>query len=332
MGRPPHPLAALTTFRLTGLQWLALGWLGWLVLVAAVAPLLPLPYAPGLPDLANMAVPPFSAARHWLGTDPQGRDVLSILVYGTRTAVLLTLPAALLAALVGGLAGAAAGFWGNSARVPWPYWLAGAGGTWWILQLPLPTLGLGLMLIGAILAVRAHTQNRPLLTWPFPVDALVVGTATALDTIPRLIVVVAVVASIGLSAPGLLAVLVLTAWPPMARLVRAQMLRVRQLPFIEAARAAGLSERQVWFRHALPHALHPLRTALPLSIAGLMGLESTLSFLGIGLPPEVASWGRLLATVRDEPSAWWALVFPSLLLAISILSLNVLSRVPTASA
>ncbi|MDB5267148.1 MAG: Peptide/nickel transport system permease protein [Hymenobacter sp.] len=273
-----------------------------------------------------MAVPPFSAARHWLGTDPQGRDVLSILVHGTRTAVLLTLPAALLAALVGGLAGAAAGFWGNTARASFSYWLMGAGGMWWGLQLPIPALGLALVLVGGILAVIANSQSRPLPTWPLPVNALVMGTATALDTIPRLIVVVALVASIGLSATGLLAVLVLTTWPPMARLVRAQMLRVRQLPFVEAARAAGLSERQVWFRHALPHALHPLRTALPLSIAGLLGLESTLSFLGIGLPPEVASWGRLLATVRIEPSAWWALLFPSLLLTLSILSLNTLSR------
>ncbi|GAB3854243.1 ABC transporter permease [Hymenobacter terrigena] len=303
-------------------------WLSLLVLVAAVAPLLPLPYLPGTPDLAHMAVPPFGASQHWLGTDPQGRDVLSILVYGTRTAVLLTLPAALLAALVGGLAGAAAGFWGNTARASLSYWLMAAGGMWWVLQLPISTLGLALALLGGVLALLAKWQNRPQPAWPLPVNALVMGAATALDTIPRLIVVVAVVASIGLSVPGLLAVLVLTTWPPLARLVRAQMLSVRQLPFVEAARAAGLSEKQVWFRHALPHALHPLRTALPLSIAGLLGLESTLSFLGIGLPPEVASWGRLLATVRAEPSAWWILFFPSLLLTMSILSLNALSRLP----
>ncbi|GAB2853381.1 ABC transporter permease [Hymenobacter ruber] len=321
-------MAVLTALRPTWLQRLALGWLALLVLLAAAAPLLPLPYPPGVPDLANMAVPPFSAARHWLGTDPQGRDVLSTLVFGARTAVLLTLPAALLAALVGGLAGAAAGFWGNTARVPLPYWLMSAGGIWWSLQLPSPVLGLGLGFAGVFLALLTNFQSRTLPAWPLPVNALVMGTATALDTIPRLIVVVAVVASIGLSTSGLLAVLVLTTWPQLARLVRAQMLRVRQLPFVEAARAAGLSERQVWFRHALPHAMHPLRTALPLSVAGLLGLESTLSFLGIGLPPEVASWGRLLATVRSEPSAWWALLFPSLLLTISLLSLNTLSRSP----
>lgn len=319
-------MAALTFCRITWAHRLALGWLGLLVLVAAGAPLLSLPYPPGVPDLGHIATPPFGAGQHWLGTDPQGRDVLSILVYGTRTAVLLTLPAALLAALVGGLAGAAAGFWGNAARVAIPYWLVGAGGAWWGLQLPAPALGLALAASGGVMALSARLRCRSLPTWCLPVNALVMGAATALDTIPRLIVVVALVASSGLSGGRLLVVLVLTAWPPPARLVRAQMLRVRHLPFVEAARASGLTEWQVWFRHALPHALHPLRTALPLGIAGLLGLESTLSFLGIGLPPEVASWGRLLATVRDEPSAWWLMVFPSLLLTTSIVSLNALSQ------
>ena len=116
------------------------------------------------------------------------------------------------------------------------------------------------------------------------------------------------------------------------RLVRAQMLRVRTLPFVEAARAAGVPPLRVWLRHALPHALQPLRTALPLSVAGLLGLESTLSFLGIGLPPDVASWGRLMATIRNEPSAWWTFVMPGSCLIVSILSLNSLSRFRTVRA
>jgi len=126
--------------------------------------------------------------------------------------------------------------------------------------------------------------------------------------------------------PGLLALLTLTAWPHPARLVRAQMLRVRELPFVEAAQAAGMPAGRVWLRHSLPHALQPLRTALPLSIAGLLGLESTLSFLGIGLAPDVASWGRLLATVRDEPTAWWAFTPPFICLSITILSLHITGR------
>ena len=65
--------------------------------------------------------------------------------------------------------------------------------------------------------------------------------------------------------------------------------------------------------------------ALPLSIAGLLGLESTLSFLGVGLPPEIASWGQQLAAARQAPQAWWAILFPALMLATTILSMHFLA-------
>ena len=132
----------------------------------------------------------------------------------------------------------------------------------------------------------------------------------------------ALVARGGVSAAGLGLVLGLTAWAGPARLVRARMLAVRALPFVEAARAAGLSPVRVWWHHALPHALRPLQTALPLSLAGLLALESTLSFLGVGLPPEVASWGQQLAAARQAPQAWWATIFPALMLATTILSVH----------
>lgn len=296
------------------------------VLVAALAPVLPLPYLPGTPDLAHVAEPPFSVAHHWLGTDSQGRDVLSVLVFGARTAVLLTLPAAVLAALLGALAGGAAGFWGNTIRWSVPYWLIMAGLGWWWLQMSLPWLGIVLAVVGAGWATTQRWRKRPLPAWPVPLNSLVMNIATTIDTIPRLVLVVALAAGVGVTPSGLLALLALTSWPHPARLVRAQMLRTKAMPFVEAAKASGLSAGRVWLRHALPHALQPLRTALPLSVAGLLGLESTLSFLGIGLPPDVASWGRLLGTVRDEPGAWWAFVFPGIYLSFTILSLNALSR------
>ena len=305
---------------------LALGWLALVVLVAVLAGSLPLPYPPAVPDLAHVAQPPFGPARHWLGTDPQGRDVLSVLVFGARTAVLLTLPAALLAGLLGALAGGAAGFWGNRARLAAPYWLLAGGAAWWALGLPKAGGALAAATtMAAALLLAARKRDLP--AWPLPLDAGVMGTATVLDTLPRLVLVVALAAGLDeLGYAGLLALLTLTAWPHPARLVRAQMLRVRTLPFVEAARAAGLPAGRVWLCHALPHAVQPLRTAIPLSLAGLLGLESTLSFLGIGLPPDVASWGRLLGTVRQDPSAWWAFVFPCLCLITSILSLNTLAR------
>lgn len=335
MGRPPHPVAGLSAAPFAWPRRLAALWLGLIVLTALLAGVLPLPYPPGVPDLAHVAEPPFGPAgcnghRHWLGTDPQGRDVLSVLVFGARTAVLLTLPAAALAALMGAIAGGAAGFWGNSRRVAVPYWLLAASGGWWALGLPVPVVGAAGAFFGVgVGLVRAWLGKRPLPAWPIPLDAVVLGAATTLDSIPQLVLVVALAAGTDVSAPGLLGLLALTSWPHPARLVRAQMLRVRELPFVEAARAAGIPSRQIWLRHALPHALHPLRAALPLSIAGLLGLESTLSFLGIGLPPDAASWGRLVATVRDEPGAWWAFIPPIICLSISILSLNIIgSRRP----
>ena len=315
---------------ITPRSWLrhaALAWLVLLLLLAALAPLLPLPFPPGVPDLAQIARPPFETHSHWLGTDAQGLDVLSQLLFGARTAVLLTLPAAVLAAVAGALAGSVAGFWGNSLRVAGPYWLVAAGAGWWALGLPRPLLVLALALgAAAALVGLARQLRRPVPARNLPIETLLMGLATTLDTIPRLVVVVAMAASSGLSMPGLLALLALTSWPHPARLVRAQMLRVRTLPFIDAARAAGIPLTHIWLRHALPHALQPLRSAFPLSVAGLLGLESTLSFLGIGLPPNVASLGRLLAGIRSEPSAWWVALFPIIFLTISILSLQALSR------
>ena len=337
MGRPPHPVVGLSAPARTWGQRLAILWLSLVVLTALLAAVLPLPYLPGTLDLAHAAQSPFEpagygAARHWLGTDSQGHDVLSSLVFGARTAVLLTLPAALLAALLGALAGGAAGFWGNTMRLAVPYWLLAGAGGWWASRLPLPEVAGALLVCAALISLLARWRKKAVPSWPIPINAVVMGLATTLDTIPRLVLVVALAAGTGVSTLGLLALFILTAWPHPARLVRAQMLRVRTLPFVEAARAAGLPAGRIWRRHALPHALQPLRTALPLSITALLGLESTLSFLGIGLPPDVASWGRLLATVQEEPGAWWAFTPPFIALVFSILSLNKLRFHPPFSA
>lgn len=310
---------------------LAWAWLAGLVLLAVLAPAVPLPYAPGVPDLAHVAEAPSAATHHWLGTDPRGCDILSGLVFGAHTALLLTLPAALLAALLGGLAGGAAGFWGNRLLLGERFWGIGTVGLAWGLGAPPLALAIG---TGAMAALWAGCRLRRLPTAiPLPLDSLVLGAATGLDTVPRLILVLALVARGGLSFAGLGLLLGLTSWGGPARLVRARMLAVRALPFVEAARASGLSEARVWWHHALPHALRPLQTALPLSLAGLLALESTLSFLGVGLPPDVSSWGQQLAAARQQPQAWWGFVFPAIILFITMLSINAITpnRTPTPS-
>ena len=224
-------------------------------------------------------------------------------------------------------AGGAAGFWGNKLRLPWPLVAAAGSGAWWTLNLPgaalAVALGAGLTLR---LLLRSRRQPAGPAGCPLPLDALVLSTAATLDTVPRLVLVLVLAATTSLTGLGLALLLACTAWPGPARLVRAQMLSVRAQPFVEAARAAGLPAGRVWWRHALPLAVQPLRTALPLSLAGLLGLESTLSFLGVGLPPEVASWGQQLATVRHDSSLWWAFCFPAALLCLSMLSAISLAR------
>ncbi|TPG67226.1 ABC transporter permease [Hymenobacter nivis] len=308
-----------------GARTVALGWLALLGALALLAPVLPLPYPPAQPDLAHISLPPFAAgSTHWLGTDPQGRDVLAELVFGTRTALGLSVAAAVLASAAGALLGGAAGFWRNRLRLPLVSGVGLLGGLWWALALPGAGAGLVVAVAGLAGSGWAPARRPPRL--PVPLDAVVLGATALLGAVPRLVLVVVLAGSVALGPAGLLGVLVLTSWAGPARLVRAEMLRVGVQPFVAAARALGLPPGRVWWRHALPAACAPLRTAFPLGLAGLLGLESTLSFLGMGLPPEVPSWGRLLNTARLEPTAWWLVAGPGGLLLLTMLALQALSR------
>lgn len=301
--------------------WLAGTWLCVVGLLALLAPYLPLPYAPALPDLSALSVSPAAGAAtgHWLGTDPLGRDILANLVFGCRTALLFSLPAAALAALLGAGLGGAAGFWGNCLRLPLPGWAAGIGLVWWGLGLPYAVLGwAGATMAAALWAFGSRRAPQQLPAWPLPLDGLVLAAAALLGTVPRLLLVIAVAAGGQLSPEQLLGLLVLSSWVGPARLVRAETLRVRVRPFIEAAHVLGLPAGRVWLRHVMPLALRPLRAALPLSLAGLIGLESTLAFLGVGLSPAVASWGRLLSAARLDIGAWWTAAFPMAFLALTV--------------
>lgn len=317
--------------------WGAVAWLALVVGVGVAGPWLPLPYPPATPDLEHIAVPPgwgSSAAAHYFGTDPAGRDVLAELVFGARELLTLSLPATAVATLLGAIAGGAAGFWGNRRLalplVTGPLALAAS---WWLLALPYWLIVSPLLLISSLVTAFYRwkfLKSGQLIfagaTLPLPLDSLVLGVATLLSAVPRLVLVVALAAGPPLSPGQLLAVLVLVAWPDTARLVRGQMLRVRVQPFVEAAWASGLPGWRIWWRHALPHACQPLWAFAPLSLAGLIGLESTLAFLGIGLLPTTASWGHLLGTLRQEPTAWWLVAGPGSALLFTLLALQQVAR------
>ncbi|WP_166648119.1 ABC transporter permease [Hymenobacter sp. UV11] len=299
-----------------------------MLVVGLLAPWLLLPYPAATPDLLHMATPP--SPLHYLGTDPLGRDVLAGLVAGAQRLVLLSLPAVGLATLVGAIAGSAAGFWGNKQlRLPLASagWLLAAG--WWLATLPARAAVVSILLVISILfswlsSRQAVGSSRR--TFPLPLDSLVLGATALLGAVPRLILLVALAAGPPLSFVQLLSLLALVAWPETARLVRAQMLRVRVQPFMEAARASGLPAWHIWLHHALPHACLPLFSFAPLTLAGLVGLENTLAFLGIGQAPDQVSWGSMLTTVRQDPNAWWVVAAPGLALLCTLLALQHLAQ------
>jgi peptide/nickel transport system permease protein len=112
-------------------------------------------------------------------------------------------------------------------------------------------------------------------------------------------------------------------WMPVARLVRAQFLSLREKEFVEAARALGASRTRLVVRHILPNALGPVIVAATIDVAAAIIAESTLSFLGLGFPPDIPTWGRLLFDAKDhlDFAPHWAL-FPGLAIFLTVLSIN----------
>nr|HPH83236.1 ABC transporter permease [Flavobacteriales bacterium] len=110
-----------------------------------------------------------------------------------------------------------------------------------------------------------------------------------------------------------------TNWPSVSRFTRAEMMKTRGLSYIEAARSIGMSDFRIIFKHALPNAFAPVFIELAFIIAGSIVAESSLSFLGIGVPDEVVTWGSILSAGRQQFDAWWMVLFPGLAIFITVL-------------
>lgn len=112
-------------------------------------------------------------------------------------------------------------------------------------------------------------------------------------------------------------------WMPVARLVRASFLSLKQKEFVEAARATGARDRRIIFRHILPNVLSPVLVAATIGVGGAILTESTLSFLGLGFPPDTPTWGRLLYDAQQylDTAPHWA-IFPGLCIFLTVLSIN----------
>src|SRR5690242_7490570 len=182
-------------------------------------------------------------------------------------------------------------------------------------------ISLAVGIVGSVVASGVGTLAGALAAWVGGVvDRALMALADALLAIPRLVLLL-VCAS--LWRPGLttvVAVLVLTGWMGVARLVRAELLGVRARPFVDAATSLGASSARVLWRHALPNSLGPAIVATTLGVGQAILLESGLSFLGLGVQPPAPSWGNMIACGRDLiVVAPWVAIAPGLALIVTVL-------------
>ncbi|MEM9834929.1 MAG: ABC transporter permease [Bacteroidota bacterium] len=286
--------------------------------------------------------------RHWLGTDKLGRDVLAGIIKGSRTALLVGIVAMSVALLLGLFIGGIAGYFGNDLlRYPrwkvWAWWLGLLLGGSYVMVVFYPTLRstagwlsltLSLLVIGLIIAVcwglcyfvaKVFPWLRPSIS--VRVDSIALRIIELFNSVPALVLLITILGLI--EQPTILTVMLiigLIRWTGIARFVRAELLRIRQLPYLEAARLSGLPHWRILLRHALPNTLGPVIVAVAFGMAGAVILEAFLAFLGLGLPPEEVSWGSLLLQARGKASAWWLTVFPGLAIFLTVLSLNLLGE------
>lgn len=144
---------------------------------------------------------------------------------------------------------------------------------------------------------------------------------------PTIFLILAVIAVLGPSIWNIMAVIGLTGWMGVARLVRAEFLSLREREFVVAARALGASDARLIWRHLLPNALTPVMVSATLGVAGAILVESSLSFLGLGVQPPTPSWGNMLTMGKDNIEiAWWLSVFPGLAILVTVMSYNLLGE------
>jgi len=250
----------------------ALGLLGSLLVacavIAAVAAPILAPHDPLASDFAASLKPPGTPG-HPFGTDQLGRDLCSRVLYGARIALFIGFCTVVLTALVGGLLGLVAGFFGG-----WP---------------------------GAVLMRIADVQ----LSFPFVLLALTINAIVGLGL--RNIIV-------SLSAAG---------WVVYARVVRGEVLSVKQRDYVQAATALGTGRSRVLFRHVLPNVAPSVIVVGSLQFSQFIVAEAAISFLGFGVQPPTPAWGSMLSESRDFLYvAWWLAAFPGAALALTALGIN----------
>lgn len=231
------------------------------------------PYDPLAIDYGAMLARP--SWEHWLGTDAFGRDVLSRIIYGARTALLVGFLASFAGSTLGAVIGVVSAYFGG--RID--------------------------MLIQRLMDILLA----------FPIIVLAMAVVSVLGKFP--------VAGLDLN---LIIAIAVPMVPKVARVVRSSALAVREMPYIDAARAAGFTHSRIIFRHIVPNVTAPYLIMFTAFVAQAILLEASLSFLGLGVTEPTPAWGLMLSGSSAEfyREAPWMIIFPGLAISLAVFAFN----------
>ncbi len=288
--------------------------------------------------------------KHVLGTNASGEDVLAGLIHGTRISLLIGICAMFIASILGLTIGAIAGFYGDHRiRTSWfsvvifsfgwiPAWFYGfqirayqlsdalSDSAFHFLGELVLTALIFLTIVYVFYLISRLFQNTGRII-KIPIDTIISRGIEIFNSIPALILIIAL-AAIAKQESIIYVVLIigLTSWTGIARLTRAELLRIREMEYMTAAKALGFSERRQLFVHALRNGIGPALVAISFGIASAILIESGLSFLGIGVPKDVATWGQLLYQGKENFQAWWLVVFPGIAIFVTVTVYNIIGE------
>jgi peptide/nickel transport system permease protein len=239
-----------------------------LLISAVFAPLLS-PHDPTLFSMLDAKIAPGEDWKYPLGTDVMGRDMLSRLIYGARTAMFMAVVALGSGAVVGTALGLISGYRGG-----------------WI-------------------------------------DALAMRMADAAMGFPSILVAMMMVVLLGAGMEIIILTVALTTWARFSRMIRGEVLSIKELDFVILARIAGVSTSTIILRHVFPNTVNTLMILTSLQVGQVILLEASLSFLGMGLPPGAPAWGIMVAEGRTVIlDLWWLALFPGLAITVVVVAFN----------
>jgi peptide/nickel transport system permease protein len=291
--------------------------------------------------------------KHWLGTNNGGEDVLAGLIHGGRISLTIGFISMGIASILGLFLGAIAGYFGDKRfqttrakfwmviiSLPFAIFYAFENRSF-ILKDAMSVSGfifLGQLLFSILIfavVVWIFSMAGKLISKigflgkhvNVPVDSIVSRSIEILNSIPTFILLVSL--STLVKEPSIIYVMVIigfTTWTGIARFTRAEFLKIRNMEYIEAAQAMGFKEKRIIFRHALLNGMAPSMVSIAFGIAGAILLESSLSFLGVGVPRDIVTWGKLLNQGRENFNAWWLIVYPGLFIFITVMVYNLIGE------